>query len=226
MLAEAEESARLWKARGDTTEPALLLTGDAATEAAFKALAPGRRIIHVATHAFFLDETCAEPLQGTRGITRLKQKPAVTGSVDSEGLLHLSGLALTGANQRATAGSDDEDGILTAEEVAALDLSSAELVVLSACDTGVGKVSAGEGVLGLRRAFQVAGAHSIVTTLWPVDDEATRAWMGLFYAALFRGHRSAAKAVRDASREVLRARRAKGESTHPFYWAAFVATGE
>ncbi len=224
MLAEALEAARLWEARSDITDRALVLTGDIATEAAFKVLAPGRRILHLATHAFFLGGSCAEPARGTRGITRLKQASTATSAAGDEGLLHLSGLALAGANQRGAVSLDDEDGILTAEEVVALDLSSAELVVLSACDTGVGRVAAGEGVLGLRRAFQVAGAHAIVTTLWPVDDEAARAWMGSFYAAFFARNLGPAESVGEASREVLRSRRARGESTHPFYWAAFVAT--
>lgn len=224
MLAEALEAARLWEARSDTTDRALVLTGDAATEAAFKVLAPGRRILHVATHAFFLGGSCAEPSRGTRGITRLKQASTASSAAGDEGLLHLSGLAFAGANQRGAVSLDDEDGILTAEEVAALDLSSAELVVLSACDTGVGRVAAGEGVLGLRRAFQVAGAHAIITTLWPVDDEAARTWMGSFYSARLARNLGTTESVGEASREVLRSRRARGESTHPFYWAAFVAT--
>ena len=80
----------------------------------------------------------------------------------AENPLLLAGFALAGANRRQAAGVEDEDGILTAEEIASLDLSGVEWAVLSACDTGVGEVRAGEGVFGLRRAFQVAGAQTVI----------------------------------------------------------------
>src|SRR5207249_10438972 len=94
----------------------------------------------------------------------------------------LSGLVLAGANKPA---ADGDDGVLTALEVAELDLSKVELAVLSACETGLGEVAGGEGVLGLQRAFQVAGARSTVTSLWQVDDDATRQLMERFYAGLW-----------------------------------------
>lgn len=137
----------------------------------------------------------------------------------------LSGLALAGANRRASAGMDVEDGILTAQEIGSLDLSSVELAVLSACDTGVGEVRAGEGVFGLRRAFQVAGARTLVMSLWSVDDTSTREWMRAFYGGWLRDDLSKSEAVRAASLAVLKERRARGESSHPFYWGAFVAAG-
>ena len=92
-------------------------------------------------------------------------------------------MALAGANQRQATGLDEEDGILTAEEIAALDLSGVEWAVLSACDTGIGEVKAGEGVLGLRRAFQVAGARTLIMSLWPVEDQVARDWMRQLYRA-------------------------------------------
>jgi len=102
--------------------------------------------------------------------------------------------------------------------------------VLSACDTGAGEVRAGEGVLGLRRAFQVAGVRTLVLSLWPVEDEATRNWMRAFYSTAGttgkNGLPSAAEAVRSACVEVLRERRDRGDTTHPFYWGAFVAAGK
>jgi peroxiredoxin len=134
--------------------------------------------------------------------------------------------ALAGANHRESAGSDEEDGILTAEEVATLDLSGVELVVLSACDTGAGKLKAGEGVFGLQRAFRVAGAQKLVTSLWAVEDEATREWMKAFYEALFSEGLGTSESVREASLELLSERRKKNKSTHPFYWAGFVASGD
>ena len=138
----------------------------------------------------------------------------------------LSGLALAGANRRAQAKPDEDDGILTAEEVASLDLSGVEWAVLSACDTGVGEIKAGEGVFGLRRAFQVAGARTVVMSLWSVEDQATRAWMRALYEGRFQRKLSTADAVHQASLAVLRDRRANGQSTHPFFWAAFVAAGD
>jgi CHAT domain-containing protein len=110
--------------------------------------------------------------------------------------------------------------------VASLDLSGVEWAVLSACDTGVGEIRAGEGVFGLRRAFQVAGARTVVMSLWSVDDQATRAWMRALYEGRFQRKLSTADAVHEASLSMLRDRRAKGLSTHPFYWAAFVAAGD
>ena len=98
-----------------------------------------------------------------------------------ENPLLLSGLALAGANRRAAAGPDEDDGILTAEEVASLNLQGTEWAVLSACDTGLGEIKAGEGVFGLRRAFQIAGARTVIMSLWSVDDRATRPWMRALY---------------------------------------------
>ena len=127
---------------------------------------------------------------------------------------------------RALAGPDEDEGILTAEEVASLDLGGVDWAVLSACDTGVGEIKAGEGVFGLRRAFQVAGARTVVMSLWSVEDQATRAWMRALYEGRFQRKLSTADAVHQASLAVLRNRRARGQSTHPFYWAAFVAAGD
>jgi CHAT domain-containing protein len=143
-----------------------------------------------------------------------------------ENPLLLSGLALAGANRREEAGPNEEDGIATAEEIAALDLTGTEWAVLSACETGVGEVRAGEGVFGLRRAFQVAGARTLIMSLWSVEDEATREWMRALYEARLRDRRDTAESVRAASLRVLRDRRARGGSTHPFYWGAFVAAGD
>ncbi len=110
--------------------------------------------------------------------------------------------------------------------MATLHLGGVELAVLSACDTGVGEIKAGEGVFGLRRAFQIAGARTVVMSLWAVDDHATRRWMRALYAGRFQKRLPIADAVHAANLETLRERRAAGRSTHPFYWAAFVAAGD
>lgn len=143
-----------------------------------------------------------------------------------ESPLLLSGLALAGANRRSAAATDEEDGILTAEEVAALNLEGVEWAVLSACDTGLGTVISREGVLGLRRAFQAAGVRTVIMSLWSVDDRATMQWMEKLYEARLGRSFSTVDAVRDASVRLLRDRRAKHMSTNPFYWAAFVASGD
>jgi len=169
-----------------------------------KRLAPGNRVVHLATHGFFA-------LQGQ----------------GCESPLLLSGLAFAGANRRRDVrpGEREEDGILTAEEIASLDLTGVEWVVLSACETGVGKVQSGEGVLGLRRAFETAGAGTLIMSLWQVEDEATREWMGHLYRERLQG-RSTADAVRRAGLAMIRARRDAGVPAHPFVWGAFVAAGD
>jgi CHAT domain-containing protein len=191
------------------------LTGESATEKAFKEGAPGRAVLHLATHGFFLAGRCG-PAAGAEEASL----PAATSP------LLLSGLALSGANERDAAGSEGEDGILTAEEIAALRLAGVSWAVLSGCDTGVGEVTAGEGVLGLRRAFHVAGAGAVIMSLWPVSDEATRQWMRALYESRLGRGLATAEAVHEANLSVLRDRREKGRSTHPFYWAGFVAEGD
>jgi CHAT domain-containing protein len=144
----------------------------------------------------------------------------------TENPLLLSGLAFAGANRRMTATLEQDDRLLTAEEIAGLNLQGTEWAVLSACATGLGEIRAGEGVFGLRRAFQVAGARTVIMSLWSVEDESTRVWMRALYEKRLKQRLDTATAVREAGLTVLRARRAKGLSTHPFYWAAFVAAGD
>ncbi|MFO1078898.1 MAG: CHAT domain-containing tetratricopeptide repeat protein [Planctomycetota bacterium] len=180
------------------------LTGAAATKAAFAAQSAGRRVLHLATHGFFVPQAC-----GQDGVVALSP-------------LLRAGLALAGANDRQAR----ERGILTAAEIAGLHLDGTSWAVLSGCDTGTGDLQVGEGVLGLRRAFLTAGVRSVVASLWPVEDEETRPWMVSLYHAHFVRHRDTAEAVRDATRARLRARRAAGLSTHPYYWAGFVAVGD
>jgi CHAT domain-containing protein len=109
--------------------------------------------------------------------------------------------------------------------VAALELSGVEWAVLSACETGVGEVRSGEGVLGLRRAFESAGARTLITSLWAVEDAATRDWMRHLYEGRAQGL-ATADAVRRASLRMIESRRAAGRTTHPFVWGGFVAAGD
>jgi CHAT domain-containing protein len=233
-LGEVNEISQIWPRSG--TSVVTVLSGATASETAVKKSLAGRRVLHFATHGFFISDEC--PSDGSLSAASARGASASKGGVarssaaarfaeeGRENPLLLSGLALAGANRRGAARLDEDDGILTAEEVAGLNLNGVEWAVLSACDTGLGEIRAGEGVFGLRRAFQVAGARTIIMSLWPVDDQATRAWMRALYEARFRRGLSTADAVHAASVAVLSERRANKQSTLPVYWAAFVAAGD
>jgi CHAT domain-containing protein len=224
-LQEVQEVSRLWSASAVSSgdiDSAQLLVGRRASEAAFKLEAQRYRVLHLATHGFFLGDSCAPThTAGTRGVGGLASPHKAV-----QNPLRLSGLAFAGANRRTAPTASGEDGILIAEEVAALNLQGVEWAVLSACDTGLGEIKAGEGVFGLRRAFQIAGARTVIMSLWSVDDQATRLWMRALYEGRLQKHLSTADAMHQASLSVLRARRARGQSTNPFYWAGFVAAGD
>ena len=227
------------KALGQLLSGGRVLTQVNASEAAVKGIS-APRVLHVATHGFFLpDMPRDEAATGGRGITLgVVDKPQATARIENP--LLRSGLALEGANLRRSAGG--EDGILTALEVAALDLWGTKLVVLSACETGVGEVMNGEGVYGLRRALVLAGSESQVMSLWRVSDKATRDLMVAYYKRLTadEGRSEALRQVQlemlrgdmrivgEAGRGVLGAQAPAGkiDYSHPFYWAAFIQSGE
>jgi CHAT domain-containing protein len=192
---EVSDIGNTWR-RWNAAEPAQLVTGDDATLTRFLDESSHSRVLHVATHAFLLDKSCG----------------------NGNPLLH-SGLVFAGGNHGA------EQSILTAQQIASLDLSGVDWAVLSACNTGNGELRDGEGVLGLQRAFRVAGAHSVIMTLWPVDDDVARQFMHLLYSERLGEHATTADAVWNSSRKLLEERRAKGLSTHPWYWAGFVGSG-
>ncbi len=214
----------LWRASGaaDAAE-AELLTGAAATEEAFERLAPGRRVLHVATHGFALGapERRAAP-ERSRGVGAVVSGDRAPATRARAALL--PGLALAGAN--APANGAAQDGFLTAEEITSLDLSGAEWAVLSACETGLSDPGAPEAVQGLQRAFRRAGLRTVLMSLWAVDDDDARSWMSHLYAARLGQGLDTAESVRAACRESLRERRARGLDTHPFRWAGFVAAGD
>jgi CHAT domain-containing protein len=177
-----------------------LLTGRRATKGSLERL-NGPSILHIASHGFFLTD------EG-RGV------PA---SAVSENPLLRSGVALAGANMPGARG----DGILTALEAAGLDLWGTNLVTLSACDTGVGEIRNGEGVYGLRRAFMLAGAETLVMSLWPVDDAVARDTMVGYYARLRAGIGRG-----DALRQAKLAIAKRPGMRHPYYWAGFIQSGD
>ncbi|MFT7620965.1 MAG: CHAT domain-containing protein/Tfp pilus assembly protein PilF [Myxococcota bacterium] len=189
------------------------LEGAHATEGAVIRAMESSRVIHLATHGFFAGE-CAD---------RYKTLSPLV----------MSGVVLSGAN--GAHGPGQHDGILTAEEVAGLDLSKVDLAVLSACETGLGDVRTGAGVLGLRWAFAVAGARALVMSLWKVPDEETRRLMTSFYAEMGpqASPADSAAAVIGSDKAVtfrkaqlaLIARAREQGDTNPWLWGAFLISG-
>jgi CHAT domain-containing protein/Tfp pilus assembly protein PilF len=200
---------------------ASLLLRDEATESALKqARAPS--ILHIATHGFFLEDQEAPPADTRRfssdGPLRTSDPRLMKWAAKIENPLLRSGLALAGVNQHH---GGDDDGLLTALEAASLDLWGTKLVVLSACDTGIGKVKNGEGVYGLRRALVLAGSETQVISLWPVSDRETRGLMAGYYRRLQKGE-GRSEALRQIQLEMLK----DPKLQHPYYWASFIQAGE
>jgi CHAT domain-containing protein len=208
------------------------LRRERATEEAFREAAGRDRFLHVATHGFFAPAEVRSALAGEDREGVFGEERPLTGF--HPGLL--SGIVLAGANLPVESGADD--GILTALEVAALDFAGTELVVLSACETGLGEVAGGEGVLGLQRAFQMAGARSAVTSLWKVDDRAANLLMTLFYEKLWGEGIPKAEALRQAKLALMRDEGIRGLRVEepatgeppgrlpPVLWAAFTLSGD
>lgn len=204
-----------------------------ALEEAFKGLPTVPRVLHVATHGFFQETReltveerarCERAWQDTdiergkeRGLLRLRC---------AENPLLRSGLVLAGANAVGTdeAGLAVEDGWLTAEEIVMLDLNGTDLVVLSACETGLGDIQVGEGVYGLRRAFQLAGAQSVLMSLHLVPDEETRPLMARFYGGLDQ-ELTPRQAWRTAQLQTIDVRTDDAGAAHPFFWSSFILQG-
>lgn len=185
--------------------------GAAANEESFKALSEhSPDIIHLATHGFVIDTP--QKAEGNKFVA----STSIYSQKDS--YLMWSGLMLAGGNniwQGKFDLNNVEDGILTADEISRLDLSNTKLVVLSACETARGKVDAIDGVYGLQRAFKIAGAQTIVMSLWKVQDDATSILMTQFYTYLMSGkerHQALWMAMMDV----------KEKYKDPYYWAGFV----
>lgn len=211
------------------------LTGKLATEKRFRELAPQFSNLHLATHGFFAGSEhesalSSKAVRSAGDRSRLvSEDREVTGV--NPGLL--SGLAFSGANRAPEPGNDD--GILTSQEIAFLPLNGVDMVVLSACETGLGKVAGGEGLIGLQRAFQISGARSTIASLWKVDDLVTRRLMERFYRNLWEKEMSRLDALREAQLYILRdpgSLRSLGvpdqeaSQMSPYYWAAFQLSGD
>jgi CHAT domain-containing protein len=222
-----------------------VLEGAGATESAFRMEAPRHRYLHISTHGFFAPENIQSALsRHARDTSRFAEAFATRQSLAEYHPNLLSGLAVAGANKPLPTG---DDGILTAEEIQALDLRRVELVVLSACETGLGERAGGEGLLGLQRSFHVAGAQTVIASLWKVDDVATRDLMERFYENLWSKTKEDGKtplytkleALREAQLWMLKERGPRGATPveadlktagerrlPPYYWAAFVLSGD
>ena len=197
----------------------VLLTRDAATKAAFHELAPGKRYLHVATHGWFAPETVPSRLDAQRGDDALWTPLGAQETVTGLAPFTLFGLAFAGAN-RGRDSLGRVPGIMTAEELAGIDLSACELAVLSACETNVGIRRAGQGIQSLQSALHAAGARTAITSLWKVDDAATRKLFERFYAYLWVDGMPKADALWKAKCDL----RAEG---HPVRdWAAWVLSGD
>jgi CHAT domain-containing protein len=201
------------------------LEGARATKPAIYAALPGKRWVHFATHAFF------EPRSSGRVPRRGREEWSLgLERSELERLMALmpglsTGLVCAGAN--APRAADGEGALLTAEEVTWLDLSACELVVLSACDTALGERRGGEGMQSLRRSFGLAGARTVIASLWKVDDRRTGALMEGFYRGLWEQGLPKGDALRAAQLELLAAaRREHAGFGDPRAWGAFVLTGD
>ncbi len=199
---EAEEIAVLYRLARQA--PAEVWKGGHASEQRLKALATAPRVLHLATHGFYL-----------RATTQRIERPLV-----------LSGLTLAGANAglRGKIGPDGEDGILYSLEVLGLNLQGTELVTLSACDTAQGVIDYSEGVYGLVRAFKIAGVHAVLMTLWSVRDTEAKDFMIAFYTAWLQQARSdPAVALRATKLRYITHR--KAALRQPRVWAPYVLVG-
>jgi CHAT domain-containing protein/tetratricopeptide (TPR) repeat protein len=212
---ELDQAITSWKKQ--SKEPASAFVGAGATEDCLRERGPGKRVIHLATHGYSSIGGC--------DLSWKSDSSADRQTVFNENPLLLSGLLFAGANLHG-AGADSlriADGILTADEVTGLNLSGTQLVVLSACETGLGDIRQGEGVYGLRRAFQMAGARTVVSALWSVPDQATAAMMGRLYVS---SGKSLAERMREIELNQIEKLRRAGIPDHPYHWAGFVAQGD
>jgi len=179
------------------------------------------RILHIATHGYYFNSDMIQDKHGAR-LADFVEPDRLSAIATLENPLFRSGLALAGANTWM-AGSklshQAENALFTAADVAEMDLSGTELVVLSACETGLGDAKSGQGVFGLRRTFAIAGAHSLVISLWKVPDTQTRLLMEAFYRHLLAG-KGRAEALRDAQFDL------RVTYPHPRDWAAFICVGD
>jgi len=208
-----------------------LYTGKEALEEVLRSMgAPS--VLHLATHGFFLRDIEIEDLSSEssdRGIAiHSTVAPTAAGKkAKIENPLLRSGIVLAGANNALRSGDTEEcDGIVTAEKILGLRLRGTDMVVLSACDTGLGEVKEGEGVYGLRRAFSQTGTRSLVMSMWSVPDEETKELMVEFYKNIQSAKMNRCQALRKAALKEMKIVKERYGTTNPLFWGAFVFMGE
>ncbi|NQU50548.1 MAG: CHAT domain-containing protein, partial [Planctomycetes bacterium] len=198
--------------------------GKEATEERVREMLPSHRYIHIATHGYFEPDSLPSLLEDAmqrQATAQITEQVRAVGSLP--GLL--SGLVFAGVNGESDPNRDD--GYLSAEEIQHLDLSACDLAVLSACETALGSKRAGEGLMSLRRAFEVAGAKSVLSSLWKVDDQSTAQLMKDFYTNLWEKKMSRGVALHQAKLRTLRRNRIENAgNAMPSTWGAFVLSGE
>lgn len=194
-------------------EPVTLLTGKLASKDRFVLKCADRRVVHLATHGYATESV--GPVPGGTEVSHA-ERPGQTNP------LLLSGLYLTGATCEDTTVSP-VDGTLTAQEVSGLDLSGCRWVVLSACQSGMGRIETSEGTYGLRRAFQMAGARTVVSTLWRIDDNLASRIMSKLY---HNPNLPMPELMQSLAVDELSRLRRRGQPDHPINWAGFIAVGD
>jgi CHAT domain-containing protein len=214
---EAEKLNALWRRHFAAADASLLLVGENATEARVRDAAPAADVLHFATHSVSSGGGCATAT--TRGFALVADTPANASTAPT---FSTAALALASGDS----GRSEDDGLLSAEEIATLDLSRVRWAVLAACATAAGATHHYEGLFGLSRAFRLAGARTVIMSLWPVDDDATAQWTEALYQARLAQGLDTAAAMSAAQRSMLLARRKHTDSVHPYFWAGFIAAGD
>lgn len=180
--------------------------------------------LFVGTHGFFWPEEDLPEVPSSFGSQALLSDSNESNQRNNP--LRRCGLLLAGCSSLPSSKNEEQlDGIVTGAEIVGLDLQGTKLVVLSACETGVGDLTSGQGVAGLRQAVQLAGAESVVSTLWQIPDSETEKLMTAYFEHLAHGN-SRATSLRLAQLDRLHARRERNGAAHPFFWAAFTLTGQ
>jgi len=212
---EVEQIARNWK--NNSSESITVLLGGDASKAEFSIQAKGKKVIHIASHGIFLNQICSET--DTAGANSGRLSGALTNPMFNSAIL-LSCATVSDSLQHSQL---NPEGLLSAYEIAAMDLNGTQLVVLSACESGLGHVYQGEGVFGLRRAFQIAGAKTVVSSLWAIDDKSTSETITQLYGF---DDMSIPLKLQGIQLERIKELKQSGFAVHPYLWGAFVATGD